>query len=64
MDMYRKFRGADPDKLPMLKARGLWHNPEEEAVVEAEIVEDVETEDGEEFEAVEPGQALRPSIKK
>ena len=27
MEMYRKFRGADPDKLPMLKARGLWSEP-------------------------------------
>jgi peptidyl-dipeptidase Dcp len=23
MEMYRKFRGADPDKKPMLRARGL-----------------------------------------
>ena len=28
MEMYRKFRGADPDKTPMLKARGLWTEPE------------------------------------
>ncbi len=28
MDMYRKFRGADPSKEPMLRARGLWHEPE------------------------------------
>ena len=28
MDMYRKFRGAAPDKKPMLKARGLWKEPE------------------------------------
>ena len=28
MDMYRKFRGADPDKTAMLKARGLWSEPE------------------------------------
>ena len=32
MDMYRKFRGADPDKTAMLKARGLWKEP----VVEVE----------------------------
>ena len=62
--MYRKFRGADPDKLPMLKARGLWRNPEAEAAAEAEVVADVEMEEGEELEAIEPGQALRPSIKK
>jgi hypothetical protein len=27
MEMYRKFRGADPDKTAMLKARGLWQEP-------------------------------------
>ena len=32
MDMYRKFRGAEPDKTPMLKARGLWKEPEPEPV--------------------------------
>ena len=32
MEMYRKFRGADPDKTAMLKARGLWKEP----VVEVE----------------------------
>ena len=37
MDMYRKFRGADPDKTAMLKARGLWKEP----VVEVE--ESIET---------------------
>ncbi|MBO7307819.1 MAG: M3 family metallopeptidase [Alistipes sp.] len=28
MDMYIKFRGAAPDKKPMLRARGLWTDPE------------------------------------
>ena len=28
MDMYLKFRGAAPDKKPMLRARGLWKDPE------------------------------------
>jgi hypothetical protein len=37
MEMYRKFRGADPDKKPMLRARGLL---KEEPVVE-EVAEDV-----------------------
>ncbi len=37
MEMYRKFRGADPDKTAMLKARGLWKEP----VVEVE--ESIET---------------------
>ena len=27
MDMYRTFRGAAPDKKPMLRARGLWKEP-------------------------------------
>ena len=37
MEMYRTFRGADPDKSAMLKARGLWSEPVEQtegAVVE------------------------------
>ena len=29
MNLYRAFRGADPDKTPLLKARGLWKDPEE-----------------------------------
>lgn len=29
MTMYRKFRGADPDKVHMLRARGLWNEPEQ-----------------------------------
>ena len=28
MSLYRAFRGQDPDKRPMLKARGLWNEPE------------------------------------
>ena len=28
MNLYRAFRGADPDKTPLLKARGLWKDPE------------------------------------
>ena len=35
MEMYRKFRGADPNKEPMLRARGLWREPE---VVETDAV--------------------------
>ena len=38
MDMYRTFRGANPDKTAMLKARGLWKEPVEE-IVETEVVE-------------------------
>ena len=29
MNLYRAFRGADPDKTPLLKARGLWKEPEQ-----------------------------------
>ena len=28
MTMYRDFRGKDPDKVPMLRSRGLWTDPE------------------------------------
>ncbi len=34
MNLYRAFRGADPDKTPLLKARGLWNEPETEDVAE------------------------------
>ena len=27
MTLYRDFRGKDPDKRPMLRARGLWNDP-------------------------------------
>lgn len=35
MTMYRAFRGADPDKTALLKARGFWNEPEPEASAEA-----------------------------
>ena len=35
MEMYRKFRGADPDKTAMLKARGIYQEPVVEETVEA-----------------------------
>ena len=35
MEMYRDFRGAAPDKKPMLRARGLWNEPEPVEEVEA-----------------------------
>lgn len=28
MNLYRAFRGAEPDKTPLLRARGLWNEPE------------------------------------
>ena len=30
MSLYRAFRGAEPDKRPMLRGRGLWSDPEPE----------------------------------
>ena len=58
MDMYRKFRGAEPDKSAMLKARGLWSEPE--PVEELEQL-DVETDDMQ----LEPGRRpMRPAIKR
>ena len=41
MDMYRTFRGAEPNKEPMLRARGLWTPPVEAAV---EAVDDASVE--------------------
>ena len=37
MEMYRKFRGADPDKTAMLKARGLWQEPEPVDTLNVEV---------------------------
>jgi hypothetical protein len=28
MTLYREFRGAEPSRTPLLKARGLWVEPE------------------------------------
>ena len=28
MSLYRAFRGKDPDRIPMLRGRGLWNEPE------------------------------------
>ena len=66
MDMYRKFRGADPDKTAMLKARGLYKEPE------PEVVEDFAPTSPSEFmpslterrPIAEPREALRPEIAK
>ena len=61
MEMYRKFRGANPDKTPMLRARGLWEEP----VVEEQNTEEVINNNVERFT---PGNApktpLKHSIKK
>ena len=61
MDMYRKFRGADPDKTAMLKARGLWSEPvaEEEMPEGVEEIEDIEKAE----ETVKP-VTLKPEMSK
>ena len=58
MDMYRTFRGANPDKTAMLKARGLWKEPVEE-IVETEVVETAPAALGTSIKA-DPGK--RPMI--
>ena len=56
MEMYRKFRGANPDKTPMLRARGLWKEP----VVE-EAPAEVATDNG--IERVKPGMVQSAPLK-
>ena len=41
MSLYREFRGAEPSKKPLLKARGLWVEPE---VVETDTIENESVE--------------------
>ena len=41
MSLYREFRGAEPSKKPLLKARGLWVEPE---VVESDTIENESVE--------------------
>ncbi len=53
MEMYRKFRGADPDKTAMLKARGLYQGPEPE-VLEPEVEENEDV--------VEPAKLNNPRV--
>ncbi len=53
MEMYRKFRGADPDKTAMLKARGLYQEPEPE-VLEPEVEENEDV--------VEPAKLNNPRV--
>ena len=38
MKMYRAFRGADPDRLPLLKARGLWKEPDVENEAQQSVI--------------------------
>ena len=66
MDMYRKFRGAEPDKLPMLKARGLWQEPE---VADSLATDSLTIVDGEPREGaierpkMEAGRPIKPTIE-
>jgi hypothetical protein len=69
MEMYRKFRGADPDKKPMLRARGLLkEEPVVEEEAEVKAIEAIDTP----MQPVKPGMApkkvptapLKPTIKK
>lgn len=73
MEMYRKFRGADPDKTAMLKARGLYQEPVVEEPVEETPELDAEIEVAKELSpairdtrrpTMEPGKALRPDFAK
>jgi peptidyl-dipeptidase Dcp len=57
MEMYRKFRGADPNKEPMLRARGLWREPE---VVE---VDSVDTAEYKQMPVLESEAMLSDNIK-
>ena len=65
MQMYRKFRGADPNKEPMLRARGLWREPVVAEVESLEtfdqmpVLESEATLDGELRNA--PGRPMRPT---
>ena len=73
MEMYRKFRGADPDKTAMLKARGLYQEPVVEEPVEETPELDAEIEVAKELSpairdprrpTMESGKALRPDFAK
>ncbi len=68
MEMYRTFRGADPDKMPMLRARGLWNEPEPIEEIETEELESPVIVPAGDFSAPKPGQApktpIKPSIRK
>ncbi len=45
MNLYRAFRGANPDKTPLLKARGLWNEPEVEESAEVTPIEESDNSD-------------------
>ena len=53
MTLYTNFRGKEPDKTPMLKARGLWTEPEP-------VEDEIPAEDG---EAAAGDATLRPMPK-
>ena len=45
MNLYRAFRGANPDKTPLLKARGLWNEPEVEESAEVTPIAESDNSD-------------------
>ena len=60
MTLYREFRGGEPSRIPLLKARGLWNEPE--PAPEEEIVEGENTE-GEGEESAEPAPEATTSAE-
>ena len=60
MEMYRKFRGESPDKKPMLRARGLWKDPEPVEEV-TEVTKPEAPKSLFKQQPVQPGQ--RPAIQ-
>ncbi len=67
MEMYRTFRGADPDKTPMLKARGLWKEPEPVVDTLAEGTTELQptVQPGKPMLKTEPkaGRPIKPTVK-
>ena len=67
MEMYRTFRGADPDKTPMLKARGLWKEPEPVVDTLAEGTTELQptVQPGRPMLKTEPkaGRPIKPTVK-
>ena len=57
MEMYKKFRGEEPDKTPMLRARGLWKEPEP---VEETKVEEPKKEAPKSLFNQQPAQPTKP----
>ena len=62
MDMYRTFRGAEPNKEPMLRARGLWTPPvEADSTMMQDSTESVEMDKPERTSPFNrPGSGMKP----